>query len=313
MKSHMKTRRVSVVIPTFNSESFIAEALDSVFSQEGFDLQVIVVDDGSEDSTVEVVRGFPGVLCIKQKNRGPASARNTGLRVAKCDYIAFLDSDDLWPDGKLQRQISLMEANPDVALIFGDCRQYDSAGFFEATLFESEQRTKEFWGGPVLVEEPYAKLMHGNFITTGSVVLRKSCLDSVGLFDERYRLVEDLEFWLRIALSFPIAHCDAECLYRRRHDKNVSRDQVGMSTAFIDVLESHQSEYSEKIRLQRAKVGERLAMEYRNLGLLYAREGKRLASIQALMKSFRKFPSLRTLVYARNALVNSERRPTEET
>jgi glycosyltransferase involved in cell wall biosynthesis len=294
---------VSVVIPTYNSAPYVRECLDSVYRQSGpFALDVIVVDDGSTDETVEQIRDYPA-QCVEQANRGPAAARNVALGLARGDYVAFLDSDDLWPDGKLARQVALLQAHPDVGLVFGDCRQFDANGPRAQTLFETAGYDASFWGDPLYVVNPYAKLMQGNFITTGSIVMRRTCVETAGRFDEGLRLVEDLEYWLRIALRHPIAHVGDVCLLRRRHAENTSRDPIAMAHAFLRVLEKHRREHQAAAAAQGASLERRIAREHQELGHLHLRRGARGAAARAYARALRQRPGLRSLYYLLTALV----------
>src|SRR5512139_3128801 len=118
--------QVSVVIRAYNAIDHIEDCLASVTDQRTpFSLEIIVVDDGSTDGTLEKLRSTPGLTCLAQSKRGPAAARNAGIRHARGEYIAFLDADDLWPDGKLQKQVELLQRHPDAAMCFGDCRQFE--------------------------------------------------------------------------------------------------------------------------------------------------------------------------------------------
>ncbi len=109
-------RLVSCILPVLNGERFLAQALASILSQDVAVLDVIVVDDGSTDRSAEIARGFPGLRLHRQANGGVAAARNTGLRLARGELIAFLDADDLWLPGKLAKQIRLLEMRPEVDL-----------------------------------------------------------------------------------------------------------------------------------------------------------------------------------------------------
>ncbi|NTU65476.1 MAG: glycosyltransferase family 2 protein, partial [Chloroflexi bacterium] len=117
---------ISVVIPAFNASRYVDVCLDSVFCQSGdFDLEVIVVDDGSTDDTVFLLEQRAGVRLHRQAQRGPSAARNVGIAMASGEYVAFLDVDDLWPPGSLKSRFAVMLQNPDAGLAFGDCRQFD--------------------------------------------------------------------------------------------------------------------------------------------------------------------------------------------
>ncbi|WP_157174517.1 glycosyltransferase [Thiocystis violascens] len=294
---------VSAIIPVHNAARFIRDCLDSVFAQSGpFALDVIVVDDGSTDDSLAELRGYAGVRCIEQPNRGPAAARNAALRLAQGDYLAFLDSDDLWPDGKLARQIALLEAHPEIGLAFGDCRQFDAQGPYVKTLFESAGYDSAYWGDPVEVVAPYAKLISGNFITTGSVVMRRACVERVGEFDETLRLVEDLEYWFRVALACPMAHLDAVYLLRRRHPENTSRDPIAMTLAYLRMLDAHRQREADRVRPHAAALRSRMTREFQELGHLYSRQGAHGDAARAYLRALSGKVSLRSIYYLASAL-----------
>lgn len=302
-ESQRRLPLVSVIIPAYNAGGFIRDCLDTVYAQTGsFVLEVIVVDDGSTDDTSAQLRGYAGVRCIEQPNRGPSAARNAALRLTCGDYIAFLDSDDLWPEGKLARQIALLETHPEIGLVFGDCLQFDAQGVYTQTLFESAGYDLAFWGDPVEVVDPYAKLIGGNFITTGSVVMRRACVDQVGEFDEERRLVEDLDYWFRVAFVCPLAHLDEVCLLRRRHPENTSRDPVSMTLAYLRMLESHRQRYADLVRPRKAALTSRMAREFQELGHLYSRQGAHGNAVKAYWRALFRQISLRSAYYLLSAV-----------
>lgn len=228
---------VSVVIPAHNAQAYLADCLASVRSQVGeFTLQIIVVDDGSADDTAAIARRHPDVQCLRQPNRGPSAARNAGIAEAQGEFVAFLDVDDLWSQGKLVAQLQILKQHKGAALAFGDCLQFDASGPRPRTEFEANGLGTSTWGTDGLIPDAYARLLSDNFITTGSVVLRRAALAEVGGFAEDLRLVEDLELWLRIARRHPIAWSSQVCLLRRRHAANTSRDVEAMGLAYLEVL-----------------------------------------------------------------------------
>lgn len=294
---------MSVIIPAYNAASRIHECLESVDAQTGnFELEVIVVDDGSDDDTVARVVDHGVAACIRQHNGGPAAARNAALRASRGDYIAFLDSDDRWPEGKLARQLELLETREDIGLLFGDCRQFDATGAHERTLFECAGYDARYWGDPVYVLNPYAKLVAGNFITTGSVVMRAACVAAAGYFNEELRLVEDLEYWFRVSLICRFAHLDRVCLLRRRHAANSSRDQIAMSLAYLGMLEQHRRKYGELARRLGADLDARMIREYRSLGHLYSGRGAHADAARAYLRAIRGRFSIRSAYYLLSAL-----------
>lgn len=288
---------VSVVIPAYNAQDHLAECLASVRGQlSDYTMEIIVVDDGSQDATAQIAQQQPGVQCIIQPNKGPSAARNVGISAAKGKFVAFLDADDLWPPGKLAAQVRILQQHPEVALIFGDCRQFDSQGPRPQTEFQANQLGSAAWGTAPLVPDAYARLLEVNFITTGSVVARHSALKAVGGFAEDLRLVEDLDLWLRIARHHPIAWCDQECLHRRRHTSNISRDVDAMGLAYLEVLRRHRLSWSaEEITLMRLDAGLLVATKYLYLAERSMAQGHLRAATRQVWEGFSASPRPLTL------------------
>src|SRR6185503_3119864 len=154
---------VSVVIPVFNGERFLREAVESVLAQNYSPVEIIVVDDGSTDRTPNVARSLPEtVRYLHQTNHGPAAARNRGIEQAQGSLIAFADADDLWPAGKLEVQLPYLIRDPKIDIVLGRIQQ--------VLLSETQE-----------IAEPAFS------VNLGSAVIRKSVFDRIGLFDETMR------------------------------------------------------------------------------------------------------------------------------
>lgn len=291
------TPLVSVVIPAYNAQDHLADCLASVRAEvNGCTVEVIVVDDGSVDDTVRIAHEQPGVRCIHQANKGPSAARNTGIAAANGDYVAFLDADDLWPAGKLAAQVQLLQDHPEVAMVFGDCRQFDAQGSRALTEFEANGMGAAAWGAGPVVPDAYRRLLQDSFITTGSVVVRRAVLKAAGGFAEDLRLVEDLDLWLRIARHHPIAWCDRECLLRRRHDSNISRDAEAMGLAYLEVLQRHRRSWSTaEVASQGLDAGQLAARHYLYLAELARSSGKTGTAFGRIGQSLRSSPRPQTL------------------
>lgn len=186
--------QVSVIIPTFNRSEKVAKAIQSVLLQTGADYELIVVDDGSEDDTAsKIKKKFPAVKYFFQANRGPAAARNIGLKHARGKWIAFLDSDDEWTAGKLKAQLDFFEQNPDYAIA----------------------QTEEIWIRSGRRVNPMKKHQKsGGFIfekclplcrvSPSAVMIHKEVFEVAGFFDESLPACEDYDLWLRVAARFPV-------------------------------------------------------------------------------------------------------------
>lgn len=209
--------RISTIIPAHNAEAFIRETLDSALAQTHPDQEIIVVDDGSTDRTVEIAQTYGDRLqVIRQQNAGPAAARNAGARLASGEWLAFLDADDIWVPEKLERQIGACNGC-DIAysdrLHFGPAaarvcrRQSDVAALPAGDIFEH--------------------LVLGNCVTLSSLLIRKRLFEDLGGFDEDpdLRAVEDWEFLIRCAAAgHHFSLCPDALVHYRLHPQSISRD-----------------------------------------------------------------------------------------
>lgn len=210
---------VSVIIPTYNSGPYITEALMSVFGQTYKNFEIIVVDDGSTDETKNNLHSFiNGVQCIYKDNAGPASARNLGIKKSKGEYIAFLDSDDIWLPEKLKLQLGLFSMLPEIELAHSDFTYFDDRGLEKKS--EYSEIDKKNFGGNV-----FYYLVRENFVRTSSVVVKKETLKRVKLFDEELFMSEDYDLWLRITKEKRlVGYINKPLLKVRRHSNSVTED-----------------------------------------------------------------------------------------
>jgi glycosyltransferase involved in cell wall biosynthesis len=208
---------VSVIIPAYNAEAFIADTVQSVLNQTYQDLEVIVVDDGSQDGTVAALEPFgTRVQVHRQANGGVARARNTGVSLASGEFIAFLDADDLWLPRKLERQLAFSAA----PMTFTDRFNIGARG----DLPEIQSEVTPMHGGDVFV----ALLREGNFITNTSVVMRRTLFDRMGGFYTGLNGTEDWDLWIRIAERYAIGFLPEPLVRYRFHSGGISRNFVKM-------------------------------------------------------------------------------------
>lgn len=189
--------RVSVVIPAYNRAHLICQTLESVLAQTYRDFEVIVVDDGSTDDTLAVLSAYGDRIgIIRQSNRGLSSARNTGIREATGEFVAFLDSDDLWLPTKLEHQMALLDANPGLPWVYTDAEAFD--GETGRTLYLYSRFTRLYQG------DVLHHLILGDFIPTPTPVVRRAVFCEVGEFYDNKCVAEDWDMWLRIAARYQI-------------------------------------------------------------------------------------------------------------
>lgn len=211
---------VSVVIPSFNAAKYLPEALDSVLAQTVKPLETIVIDDGSQDNTREVLKPFIETGKVKyffQENQGPGTARNLGISKSLGDLVAFCDADDLWLPEKLEKQVKLFQ-NPETALVYSDMAIL--GGEDSGQRFSKTFGVKSFYRGNV-----FNKLVQGNFIPNSTVVARRRVIEDSGGFprERKFFSVEDYVCWLIIAKEYKVDFVDEPLVKYRWHDENISQ------------------------------------------------------------------------------------------
>lgn len=192
---------VSIVIPAYNSAGFIRETLDSCLAQTYQNIELIVIDDGSNDNTIEIVQSYGDkVRLIQQQNSGPAIARNTGISASEGTYIQFCDSDDVLHPQKIERSMTVMLDNPDVALVYSQMQAVDEEG---TTLSSMPPVPDESF---FKAENLFCKMLHANGspIQTSTILVRKSALEAIGKYraDPDHICAEDWDLLLRLAEKF---------------------------------------------------------------------------------------------------------------
>jgi glycosyltransferase involved in cell wall biosynthesis len=225
---------VSVVLATYNYAQFLPESVRSVLDQTFGDLELIVVDDGSTDDTAVVLERFghePRLTCMQHaQRRGPAAAFNRGLIQARGLYLALQAADDAWLPTKLARQVEILDAQPEVGLVYTDTLIVDADGVPLRRHFEKPPVSPAV--GWVLPQ-----LLLSNFVPAPSVLFRADALGRVGLHDERLEVCEDWDLWLRFAERFPFAFVDEPLVRVRRHARNTHLHRLPMVRDSLRVLE----------------------------------------------------------------------------
>jgi hypothetical protein len=199
---------VSVILPVYNVEAFVRAAIDSVLSQSFDSLELIVIDDGSTDGTAAEVERI-GVTLARQDHRGVPAARNAAMKMARGRYIAFMDGDDVWLQGKLSADVEYLDSHPEADLIFSAMRVVDEAG-------RDLGRAIRRWDGILTLRD----LLIEDWIGTDTVLLRREAREQAGWFDETLPTGSDHEYWLRFALLRPAnlhGSPRVSALYRRRN------------------------------------------------------------------------------------------------
>jgi glycosyltransferase involved in cell wall biosynthesis len=219
--------QVSVIIPTYNRAWVIKEAIDSVLTQDYTEFELIVVDDGSTDQTFDVLDAYGNdIKVLSQKNKGVSAARNRGIAEASGNFIAFLDSDDLWHPQKLSSQIDFFNQTPDALIC-----QTEEVWIRNGLRVNPKKRHKKPSG---MIFKPSLRLC---LVSPSAVMIRRHLFDKVGEFDETLPACEDYDLWLRISCRFPIHLIDTPLIIKRGgHDDQLSKG-TGLDKFRIKAIE----------------------------------------------------------------------------
>jgi glycosyltransferase involved in cell wall biosynthesis len=210
----MKNDFISVVIPTYNRVTFLKDAIDSVLAQTFLDFELIVVDDGSTDDTPKLLSSYNNkARVITQTNQGPSAARNRGIEAAKSEWIAFLDSDDVWKPDKLKKQVQFITDNPDIKI----CQTEEV--WIRNGKRVNPRKKHEMHSGWI-----YEKCLPLCIVSPSSVIIHQDVFEKAGLFDETMLACEDYDLWLRVTPHYPVFLVREQLIVKQGgHDDQQSR------------------------------------------------------------------------------------------
>src|SRR5262249_33405652 len=213
----MQKKKVSAIIPVYNCERYIGEAISSVLGQTYPVHEIIVVDDGSGDGTRQALESYgEKIRYIYQAKRGVAAARNNGIIHSSGDFIAFLDADDLWLTNKIALQIAYLENHAQYSLVYSDMKTFDDAGII--------QESVKAW---LNMSPPsgwvFKELFEETLFAADATLFAKKCVDHVGFFDESLTVGEDYSMWLRMSRYFQSGYLDLPLTKYRQHADMTSR------------------------------------------------------------------------------------------
>lgn len=208
---------ISVIIPTFNRKKYLGEAIESVLEQNYQPIEIIIIDDGSTDNTETLIKKYPEVHYVYQENIGQAAARNRGIALAKGEYLAFLDSDDLWLPGKLHLQMNHMQNHPEVKMLFGHVQQFCTD---EYKSLHSNEATK---------------VLPGLFF--GTLIIRKKDFLEIGYLQTQLHVGEFIEWFNRAKEAGYKYHTLKDIVMKRRlHDSNIGLQKYSGPNNFAQIL-----------------------------------------------------------------------------
>lgn len=253
-------KKLSVIIPTYNRAEYLKGSIESALSQCVEDIEVIVVDDGSTDSTHDVVETYlKYVKYIRTENNGPAMARNVGMSAATGRYVSYLDDDDMYYPCKSRIQCAILDANPELGMVYSDFSAFDDEGFFDYRHIQKYHRSA-YSSGELTYDKIFSErralsdytndlesrelremnldsagVYMGNIfdhylmntvVFTNSMVFRREVVDHIGLQEPRFHMFHDLEFALRICKAYKVAFADIPTYKLRYHPSQISTRKV---------------------------------------------------------------------------------------
>lgn len=218
---------ISVIVPTYDRKAVLPRALDSILSQQGVVFEILVIDDGSTDDTLSLIKNsYPQVTYLSQSHQGPSAARNFGIRQSRGKWLAFLDSDDEWKPGKLRAQLSWLAQHPDYPIM-----QTEEIWIRNGKRVNPMKKHQKY-GGMI-----FEKCLPLCIISPSAVIIHRELLGEVGLFDESLPACEDYDLWLRIAAKHPIGLLEKSYVIKYGgHSDQTSRQYPAMDRFRIQSL-----------------------------------------------------------------------------
>jgi glycosyltransferase involved in cell wall biosynthesis len=292
---------VSALMAAYNASAFIREAIESVNAQTLPVAELIIVDDGSTDDTAEIAKSM-GVRVFSQKNRGLAAARNSCIRESSQPWLTFIDHDDVWQPRKIEMQMAMAYANPDVALVTCDYSSFDYSGVRTESVLAKLR--------PGYAAQPKRACEHGSIIDQldpifadayylmlpSQVMVRREILEITGLFDESLESADDFDCFMRVLANHPMAVVESVLSSRREHENNASnrfvRATLSCLAATYKVLDHPELYPAATVRL----CHEWLPGNLRHAGARLLWSGDARSGRELLLKSASLELSLRTIL-----------------
>lgn len=279
----MNYPKVSFIITCYNGEKFIRRAIESTLNQTYPNSELIIVDDASSDSSIQIINLFrnenKGIKAIfNRKNLGIAGAKNVGICAAKGEYLAFLEQDDEWFPNKIEQQVEVLASNSNVGLVSTGVIYCDLSGLEVAKTVSQHM----FENG---TERAIKNLFNKNYVYSMScVAIRRKCFESLGLFDENLCWDDDYEYWFRVAEKYALFFIEKPLVFKHVHQGNASRTQLEKMILFSVNLINLLVDRYPNLKAERKR---KLAKVYFSYGVRALLQEKIRLSKEFLFSSFR--------------------------
>lgn len=276
---------ISIIIPTYNSKEFICETVTSILNQNYSDFEVIIVDDGSVDNTIDLVQSINcNIKVIEQKNSGRGAARNRGVSNASGEYIAFLDHDDLLLPESIAERVAYLEENPNVDWVFTDAVEFDKTGDLRLYLNQFP------WLD--LNQDNFCQLLRGCFPLTSTVMLRADLMRQVGGFNTAIDYGDDIELFLRLFLVSKVGMINKPLTRRRIHPAQGVSNTFDRWNSRVNIYGNFSPSIGHMMNEQKRALNAALKHAYFKLGECHWEENDFTIARNMFMKSLSWAPHL---------------------
>lgn len=274
---------VDIIIPAYNAARYLAFALESVLAQDFEDWQAVLVDDGSTDTTPQIAAEFAPrfgskLTYVRQENRGLPAARNTAIRSSNSEFLALLDSDDVWLPWRLSESVQALRSHPAAGLSYGGITLIDAEGKPGQSYTGDEKNASTRVSGAI-----YTREIH---LPCPTVTFRRSCVEEVGFFDESMRATEDRDLWFRIALKHEVTFIPKVISYYRVSPQSMSTDPDRMLIAQLQFIRKHYGETGCDLRMRQIA----LARAYKARAEALSARKRRWAAVGNSLRAVAMYP-----------------------
>lgn len=269
---------IDVVMPTYNCAEYIGEAIDSIFSQGDHAFRVLVINDGSSDNTEDVLEPYMDrIEYFSKPNEGVVATRNFALDRLESDFVAFLDADDVWQPGKIDKQLATLNRDGGIGGVYANAVLVDRRGNPNGRDYVDEEIRAD------LVPDIYPYLFLKNPIPTSTMILRREHLEKAGRFDSALPGTEDYDMWLRIARSTRLKYIDEPLARYRMHGSNISNNLLVRHRDNLIILNRHLNQSPEVRTSLGRRLSRRLVREHYSYAYWLYKSGRRFRAAAQLL------------------------------